>query len=94
MKSVRIWSFFGLHFPTFGLNTERHVSRSDVHICFSVYQVVSGLATIINEQSITFPLDRRNNQLLDFQEFNVRPELTLAKLIQKKHQEVRCSLDL
>ena len=94
MKSVRIWSFFGLHFPTFGLNTERHVSRSDVHICFSVYQVVSGLATIINEQSITFPLDRRNNQLLDFQEFNVRPELTLAKLIQKKHQEVRCFLDL
>ena len=94
MKSVRIWSFFGLHFPTFGLNTERHVSRSDVHICFSVYQVVSGLATIINEQSITFPLDRRNNQLLDFQKFNVRPELTLAKLIQKKHQEVRCFLDL
>ena len=94
MKSVRIWSFFGLHFPTFGRNTERHVSRSDVHICFSVYQVVSGLATIINEQSITFPLDRRNNQLLDFQEFNVRPELTLAKLIQKKHQEVRCFLDL
>ena len=94
MKSVRIWSFFGLHFPTFGLNTERHVSRSDVHICFSVYQVVSGLATIINEQSITFPLDKRNNQLLDFQEFNVRPELTLAKLIQKKHQEVRCFLDL
>ena len=94
MKSVRIWSFFGLHFPTFGLNTERHFSRSDIHICFSVYQVVSGLATIINEQSITFPLDGRNNQLLDFQKFSVRPELTLAKLIQKKHQEVRCFLDL
>ena len=24
MKSVRIWSYSGLHFPAFGLNTERY----------------------------------------------------------------------
>ena len=24
VKSVRIWSYSGLHFPTFGLNTERY----------------------------------------------------------------------
>ena len=51
MKSVRIWSFFGLYFPAFGLNKERYGVIlhyflwlfSPISLCnnfqFSLYQV-------------------------------------------------------
>ena len=50
LKSVRIWSYPGLHFPAFGLNTERygvtpnnseyrHFSRSDNQTVQKLFKV-------------------------------------------------------